>query len=286
MTNKSFRAGPWSKKDKQFISDQAGKMPPEDIAAKLGRNPSAVKKYMTKQGLMKYYFKKDLEDDQLQNIRKSRYWEELEKEFTQEELDIFEYHWKNIIKQFRDDIMHTEELQIVDAIKLEIKMQRCLRKEKEVNDNIDKLRKQISDEEGKQQPDERKIEMLSREISGYYATMANYNDDYLKLQKEKNSALSKLKATREQRIQQIESSKETLSGWVKILYTNPQLRYKLGLDMEKMRLAAKAEYERLSKYHVYQDKAVDKPILNHETVWDDTKRIEQTQDTTKPEENA
>lgn len=284
--NKSFRAGPWSKKDKQYISDQAGKMPPEEIASKLGRNPSAVKKYMTKQGLMKYYFKKDLEDDQLQNIRKSRYWEELEKEFTQEELDIFEYHWKNIIKQFRDDIMHTEELQIVDAIKLEIKMQRCLRKEKQINDNIDKIRLKIKEEEGKQQPDERKIDNLNRDLTGYYSSMANYNDDYLKLQKEKNAALSKLKATREQRIQQIESSKETLAGWVKALYTNPQLRYKLGLDMEKMRLAAKAEYERLSKYHVYQDQAVDKPILNHETVWDDTEKTEQILDTQKPENNV
>lgn len=295
------KAGPWSKKDKQYISDQAGKRTPEEIAAKLGRNPKRVKDYMTKQGLMKYYYKEDLEQDQLQNIRKSRYWETLKKEFTDEELDSFEYHWQNIVRQFRDDILHTEELQIVDAIKLQIMMDRSQIRQKEIAEQIDNLKKKILDEEAKAAPDEKKLERMSRDISTLYSGIEAHSKDHVILLKEKNQALQKLKATREQRIQQIESSKETLVGWVKQLYTNPKKRYELGINMEKMRIATEAEYKRLSEYHTYADGTVDKPILNEETVQDwtdstlidteekekvDTKTTEMTKDTQKQDKNA
>jgi len=61
IDHKGQKSGPWSKLEKQFISDQAGKITPAAIAEKLKRNPKALQDYMTKEGLMKYYFQKDLE---------------------------------------------------------------------------------------------------------------------------------------------------------------------------------------------------------------------------------
>jgi hypothetical protein len=289
------KAGPWSSKDKQFVSDQAGKLTPEEIAKKLRRNPKAVKDYMTKNGLMKYYFKKDLEQDELQNIRKSRYWDLLKQEFTPEELDFFEFQWKEIIKQFRDDILHTEELQIIDAIKLEIMMNRSQIKAKQADDLINDLRKRIEEEQQKPNPDDKRIEDLGRTMANCFAGMEALNKEFTNLLKEKNNSLQKLKATRESRVNLTETSKETLVGWVKKLYTDPQTRYKIGIEMEKKRIATQVEYQRLSEYHTYDDGMVDQPILSADTVCliqtsmpekEDTKITEPTTDTKKLEENV
>ena len=64
IDQKGQKSGPWSASEKQYINDQAGKISPELIATKLGRNPKRIKDYMTKQGLMKYYYKDDLDKDQ------------------------------------------------------------------------------------------------------------------------------------------------------------------------------------------------------------------------------
>ena len=43
----------------------------------------------------------------------------------------------------------------------------------------------------------------------------------------------------------------------------------MGIEMEKMRLAAYEEEKRLSEYHQYEDHVVDQPFLTPETVKDD-----------------
>jgi hypothetical protein len=266
IDHKGQKSGPYSAEEKLYISDQAGKLSPELIAEKLSRNPKKIKDYMTKQGLMKYYYKEDLEKDQLQNIRKSRYWNTLSEQFSKDELDSFEYHWQNIVRQFRDDILHTEELQIVDAIKLQLMMDRNQKKQKQAIDHIDFLRTEIAKERKASKPDEKKIQGFSQDLAASFSGIEALDKDHVMLLKEKNNALQKLKATREQRVQQIENSKETLVGWVKQLYMDPKLRYQLGIDMEKKRIATQVEYQRLSAPHVYADGVVDRPILNHETV--------------------
>lgn len=266
IDHKGQRAGPWSKKEKQYISDQAGQIPPEQIANNLKRNPNSVLKYMNKNGLMKYYHKKDLDEDELQNIRRTKYWDTLIQEFTPEELDIFQYHWKETVKQFRDDIFHTEELQIVDAIKLEIMMNRCQIKQKQAYDLIHELREKIEKEENSTEPNEERLDSLSRTLTQCYAGTDALTKEFTTLLQRKTEAFQKLKATREQRIQQIESSKESLVGWIKDLHQNYRKTVELGLKMEKMRIATEAEYQRLSEFHTFMDGQVDQPILNYKTV--------------------
>jgi len=266
ISHNGQKSGPYSSEEKNYISDQAGKISPEMIAQKLLRNPKKIRDYMTKQGLMKYYYKEDLEKDQLQNIRKSKYWNILCEQFSKEELDSFEYHWQNIVKQFRDDILHTEELQIVDAIKLQLMMDRNQKKQKQAMDHIDFLRAEITKERKSPSPDDKRIQSFSQDLAACYSGIEALDKDHIMLLKEKNNTLQKLKALREQRVSQIENSKETLIGWVKQLYMNPKLRYELGLKMEKMRIATQVEYNRLSAPHTFADGVVDRPILNHETI--------------------
>ena len=81
--------------------------------------------------------------------------------------------------------------------------------------------------------------------------------------------LKDLKATREQRVKRLEDSKETFIGWVRNLMSDPETRHDMGIEMEKMRLAAYEEEKRLSEYHQYEDHTVDQPFLTPETVKDD-----------------
>lgn len=264
--NGTYKLGPWSEKDREYIIDNAGKISPEEIAKNLGRSEKTVYNFMKAGGLLKYYKAKELEEDKFQNIRKSRYWPILQKQFTKEELENFDYHWQNITKQFREDILHTEELQILDVIKIEIMMDRILTQSKQITDLIQQKRLEIANEKKSGDPDKEKMIMLEREIASLYASTENITKEHTSLLKEKKTLMSSLKATREQRIQQIENSKSTLVGWVKSLYTNRKIATDIGIQMEKMRVAYKVEYQRLSEYYTYADGEVDIPLLNCDTV--------------------
>lgn len=269
----SNTAGPWSKEDKAFIQKQAGHMPPDEIAAKIKKNPDTVKRYMTKNGLMKYYGSKEsVATESLSRIEDSQHWPILVSQFTYEELESFKYHWKNMIKQFKDDVFHTEEIQIIDVITLQILMERNLTKNQTVANKILEIEKEIIRLKKITPIDFAAIGNLEKELAGWYASVDALSKEHLAFLKEKNALFTKLKATRETRIKDVESNKTTLTGWFKELLMNPQKRTDLGIMMEKMRLATQVEYERLSEYHKFADGEVDQMILNAETVKDEIQK--------------
>ena len=49
---------------------------------------------------------------------------------------MFEFHFKKMWSQFKDDVFHTEEMQIIDTIKLEILMNRILKSQR---DNLEEV---------------------------------------------------------------------------------------------------------------------------------------------------
>lgn len=264
---KGQKAGPWSKEDKDFIQKQAGRMLPDKIAERLRRNPDAVKGYMAKHGLLKYYNETEVKVvETLSRIEDSQHWPILVSQLSYEELESFKYHWRNMVKQFRDDILHTEELQIIDVIKLQILIDRRLTDTQKISQKITDIEEEVENLKAKSPVDEAKIGELQRELASWYASIEALSKDYVVLLKQKQELFTKLKGTREQRIKEIESSKSTLSGWIKLLLTDPQRRIDLGINMEKMRLATEVELERLSEYHTYADGEVDQMILNAETV--------------------
>ena len=268
-------SGPMSADDKKFIKSNAGKYTPEEIAKKLRRNHKTVKKYMTLTGLMKYYPKEVIYVDPT-DIEHSQYWPILLNQFSHTELQNFRYHWGNILKQFKDDILHTEELQIIDLVKLQLMMDRILKQQENIKSQIVSIEKQISVAKKANKLDE--ANNLQRELAAYYAASQAGTKEFSDLLKQKQAMFRDLKATRDQRVKQLESNKQTLAGWIKTLMSDLQLRIDLGLRMEKERIAANVEYERLSEYHTYLDGTVDQPILNHETIKDDNVSSNTTED--------
>ena len=115
----------------------------------------------------------------------------------------------------------------------------------------------------------KRLYSLERQVAVLRAAQESLTRDYRDLQTKKSSMLKDLKATREQRVKRLEDSKQTFIGWVRNLIADPEARHEMGMEMEKMRLAAYKEKERLSEYHQYEDQLVDQPFLTPDTVKDD-----------------
>ena len=192
------------------------------------------------------------------------------KYFTEDELKLFQYHWARIISQFKDDVIPTEELQVVDLIKLELLMNRALKHNKENLEQVTALEALIA-EERQRDPDQVDRDVLfnmERQVASLKASTESLNKDYRELQTKKNSMLKEMKATREQRVKRLEDSKQNFVSWLAYLVSNPDVANKYGEEMEKMRMAMNKERERLAKFHKYTDEMVDQPFLTPDTVED------------------
>ena len=121
-----MKKGRLSNAEARYITQNADSMPAEDIAANLDRDPNSIKTFIKKK------LKKGLStlEQAAYELEERPYWIELEQQFTADELTLFKYHWGRIISQFKDDVFPTEELQVVDVIKLELLMNRCLKSNK------------------------------------------------------------------------------------------------------------------------------------------------------------
>ena len=261
-----MKRGRISKVEARYITQNADKLPVEEIASYLDRDPSAVDNFIKKKlkiGLSKF-------EQAEYDLEERPYWVELNKQFTPDELSLFKYHWGRIINQFKDDVFPTEELQVVDVIKLELLMSRCLQQNKSNIDQISAF--EILVQEGRAlDPDQQDVDAifnLERQVAALRAAQESLNRDYRDLQTKKSAMLKDMKGTREQRIKRLEDSKQSFTGWVAHLMQNPALTQQYGLEMEKMRLSMEKEKERLSVFHKYEDGQVDQPFLTPDTVKD------------------
>tara|TARA_B100000085_G_scaffold284045_1_gene316099 strand:+ start:1711 stop:2496 length:786 start_codon:yes stop_codon:yes gene_type:complete len=261
-----MRKGRISKDEGRTISRLIDSLTVEDIAKELDRSVSSVEDYIKRK------LKVGLSSVEIAaySLEDRPYWVELEAQFTYDELELFKYHWSRIISQFKDDVFPTEELQVVDVIKLEILMNRCLKGNKENIEQINIYDQMIREERSrdKDQQDVDQIINLERQVASLRASQESLNRDYRELQAKKASMLREMKGTREQRIKRLEDSKQSFTSWVASLMQDPERMKKYGIEMEKMRLAMEKEKDRLAAFHKYEDGTVDQPFLTPDTVKD------------------
>jgi hypothetical protein len=257
------KRGPWSASEKQYIAEQCSKMTAKEISLALQRNHTAVSNYIKQNHASSFT---ETARSAEYDIKNSPIWRDLENQFSKDELNMFLFHWGRIISQFRDDVYPTEEMQVVDTIKLELLMNRCLSQQQKCVDDIRLLENQLLFERGQEQKNIQEIGNLERQIAILRAAQESLNTDYQNMLKKKNDILKEMKATRDARIKHLESNRNNVYALLKQMVENKEMRSRLGLEMEKMRLAANAEYERLSEYHVYADGQADQPFLTPENV--------------------
>jgi hypothetical protein len=261
-----MKKGRISKDEERIIRRLINSVTVEDIAKKLDRDIESVDNFVKRKlgvGISN-------EEAAAYSLESRPYWSELTGQFTGEELELFKYHWSRIIAQFKDDVFPTEELQVVDVIKLEILMNRCLKSNKDNLNELELIDKMIRDERAldKDQRDQDYLMNLERQGASLRASQESLNRDYRELQTKKASMLREMKGTREQRIKRLEDSKQSFTSWIAHLMGDPETLKRYGIEMEKMKLAMIKEKERLSAFHKYEDGQIDQPFLTPETVKD------------------
>jgi hypothetical protein len=259
-----MKKGRISKDEERIIARLVNSVTVEDIAKQLDRDVESIDNFVKRK------FKLGLTNEEAAafSLEGRPYWNELTSQFTGDELELFKYHWSRIIAQFKDDVFPTEELQVVDVIKLEILMNRCLKSNKDNLNELELIDKMIRDERAKDKADRDQdyLMNLERQSASLRASQESLNRDYRELQTKKASMLREMKGTREQRIKRLEDSKQSFTSWIAMLMQDPETLKRYGIEMEKMRLAMVKEKERLGAFHKYEDGMVDQPFLTPDTV--------------------
>jgi len=263
------KRGQLSLDEEKFIRDNINILSIEDIADRLNRSEAPVKRYIEENSLL-------VSDDEKQDaiylkhkLHSKTFWQEIKRQFDEDtgELNYFEDTWVGLIKQFREDVLPAEELQIKQFITIDILINRSMKERKRHIAETEKLQRLV-DKEYEKPEDQRDIPRLSSletQLSFARNSIANYTNEFTKLLNEQQKISKDLKATREQRIKRIEEGKSSWTGLIRML-EDEELREKEGKEMAILSMAANRTFQKMSEYHSYQDGVVDKPFLTPDTV--------------------
>jgi len=266
MTSKvPKKRGQLSLDEEKYIQENMHNLTVEQIANHLNRSQAPISKYLKKNSSLQSA------DDKLlkQKLYAKTFWHEIEKQFDADsgELEYFENTWIGLIKQFREDVLPAEELQIKQFITIDILINRSMKERKRHISDTEKLQKQVDSEYAKSEEDRDipKLANLETQLSFARNSIANYTNEYTKLLNEQQKISKDLKATREQRIKRIEDGKSSWVGLIRML-EDEELREKEGRRMEIMAMAVEKNKIKLSEYHTYNDESVDSPLFTPEVV--------------------
>ena len=251
--------GPFSAEEFDFMKQKQFEMTAGQIAEHLGRNVNTVIAHLKEMGV-------NGSKADILNLRKREDWKVIKGQLTPEELVLFEWHWDNIVQQFKEEIYHTEGMQVINAIKHEILANRMLTDQKKIIDLIESLSYKLQAEEDSVDPDLHRISSLEKQISNLCQVQEVNNKEYRENSKKLGETLQGLKATRQQRKAQVEDSKTNFAQWMSRVQDDPAKKREMGINMEKMRLAKYEELKRLGKLHRFENGEYDRPILSPDTI--------------------
>ena len=240
----------------------------DQIGKALGRRAGVISDYITQNlGAGKEAVSLKIKH----HLKDRPFYKDLLKQFSKDEMKTFEDQYVNHFNQFKDDIFHTEEMQILDIIKIGILCDRLLVSQNETRRQIEEIQYEILLEKQKDRVtwDMEFIMARERQISIMQGSMKNVSDEYQGLMTRKSALTKEIKGTRDQRVKMFENRNEKFTTLMTKLTENSEYRRAVGIDMEKYRLAMMAESKRLGSEIRYEDGVVDRPLLNPETVMRD-----------------
>ena len=179
------KRGQLALEEEQFIRENFNSLDISQIAASLNRNEAPIKRYIQEQKLFAPTEEKN-ENEFLRNkLHSKTFWEEIVRQFDDEsgELQYFENIWINLIKQFREDVLPAEELQIKQFITIDILINRSMKERKRHISETEKLQKLVDKEYEKSEDDRdlAKLANLETQLSFSRNSIASYTNEYTKL---------------------------------------------------------------------------------------------------------
>lgn len=268
--DKPFKVGRLKKAEEQYIFAHSDKLSPDEIAIKLNRSLKQVLNTLSKIPTTAKSQSPQVSELRL-GLKESAVWKNLKAELDTAELELFEEQYIAYMSQFRqgnEEVLYTEENQVFKIIKLEILKHRNAVRQKRCQKEIERCENvhSIIVKSGKLD-DKKKGELASLElsISNYLAQQSQFSNEYVKLEEKHQKLMGDMKATRDQRLSKIESSKVDFLGVLRGL-GDENIRDENERYIEMMRRATNSETQRLTKLHDYGNDDVDTPLLNAESV--------------------
>ena len=267
MSNK--KRGQLSLDEEKFIRDNIKKLTIQQIADSINRNIAPVKRYITEKRLLEDNDILDDEEYLKHKLHSKTFWGEIKKQFDNDsgELEYFQSVWINLLRQFREDVLPAEELQIKQFITIDILINRSMKERKRHISETEKLQKEVDKiyALAEDQRDIPKLANLETQLSFARNSIANYTNEYTKLLNEQQKISKDLKATREQRIKRIEDGKSSWVGLIRML-EDEEIREREGREMEIINMATQKAKAELESYHEFADNTVDRPFLTPESI--------------------
>lgn len=271
---KTRKHGKISDEERKFIFNNAETKDDRWIAEQLHRTVEFVEKYRRQMSakaetapLIQAVAE---EDDKFKALVRSREdWQEIQKQYTDNELKLFEFYWCRTCKQL-PDMTHTEEMQAIKLIHFEMAMNRTLQAKKKIVVEMELVDEMIAKEmqkavsTGKSPPAEKMATLEERRallVADEQARTKEFNDTMERY----NKLMSHLKVTRDQRFAKVENSKFSFADWIRT-HNEEKLRKKEAQEAELSRIAAERVFQKFGKLHQFADGEMDRPILNAETV--------------------
>lgn len=284
------KRGKLSKDEEYLIRQNAAKLTIQQLAELLNRTTDPIRKYILENDIQCIEMTQD-EIDILglkSRLHTRPYWLEVMRqlEADKDELNYFEALWIELMKQFREDVTVSEEIQIKQWIVLEILMNRSMKERKRHIADVDRLQQEVDKEYKKKEEnrDMSKLANLETQLSYAKNSISSYTNEHMKLLKEVNQISKDLKANRDQRLKRIEEGK---TSWVSLIkmFEDENARKREGRTMELAKLAAEKSRADLSEYHTFVDNSVARPFLTPESVVGDDD-VEEGQVKTRPDSNG
>jgi len=258
------KRGQLSLEEEKFIRDNVETLSIDQIADQLNRNPAPIKRYIQENTLLIPENEKSNDEFLRFKLYSKTFWSEIIRQFDADtgELQYFEDTWIGLIKQFREDVLPAEELQIKQFITIDILLNRSMKERKRHISETEKLQKLVDKEYDKSETerDIPRLANLETQLSFARNSIANYTNEYTKLLNEQQKISKDLKATREQRIKRIEDGKSSWVGLIRML-EDEELREKEGKELAILNMATDKARNHLEQYHSFADNTLDKPFL-------------------------
>jgi hypothetical protein len=272
MTSKKIpkKRGKLSIDDERYIRENVSELSIEQIADAINRTAKPVERFIIENNLGVSTFTEQQNNKTLiTKLHSKTFWNEIVRQFdeTTGELEYFENTWIGLIKQFREDVLPAEEMQIKQFITIDILINRSMKERKRHIQETERLQREV-EQEYKLPEDVRdipKLANLETQLSFARNSIANYTNEYTKLLNEQQKISKDLKATREQRIKRIEDGKSSWIGLIRML-EDEDIREKAGREMEIMAMAVDKSKTQLRELYQYADENVDNPLLNCDTM--------------------
>ena len=179
------KRGALSTKEMNYIDEFVGKKSAEEMGEHLNRHAPPIKRYIDK----KYFKYQGMteEEEVLVHLREKLstrpYFTEICLQLTDVELEYFTKLWVEIIHQFREDVLPTEEMQIKQYIIIEVLMNRSMKERKRHIEDLEQAEKELVKlyKVPEANRDHARIDNLSTRISFLRNAIGSYTTEHTKL---------------------------------------------------------------------------------------------------------